>query len=299
MTGLERRLRDVYRRLNAYSGGTLDILHRAILHFGRARASEAAASMAYYALFSLFPLALVLVSATGFFLESGAAYVQVLAFMSEVIPVSRGLIERNVSQVLEQRRAIGLVGLAGLLWSASGVFTTLVRNISRAWPETELRSVVEQRLVGLVIVGLLVLLLILSLVFTTVLDFLPSLTTPLGDRFSLFKTPLWTFLSNILPWLFAFLIFLALYRWVPNRRVPWSAAFWGALIAALAWEIASSLFTWYLGSGLIQYELVYGSLGAVVVLLVWIYITSWITLFGAHLSAAVGHEVREEQEKIE
>lgn len=297
MSGLERRLDAAYRRLNTYSGGTLSILRRALLHFGKTRSSEAAASMAYYALFSLFPLALVLIAATGFFLERGAAYVQVLSFMNRVIPVSRGLIERNVRQVLEQRRTIGLVGLAGLLWSASGVFTTLVRNISRAWPETQLRSVLQQRLVGLVIVGLLVLLLILSLVFTTVLDVLPGLTVPLGNNISLFKTPLWTLISDILPWLFAFLIFLALYRWVPNRHVPWRAAFWGALIAALAWEIASSVFTWYLGSGLIQYELVYGSLGAVVVLLVWVYITSWITLFGAHLSAAVGQRELEEPEE--
>jgi membrane protein len=69
--------------------------------------------------------------------------------------------------------------------------------------------------------------------------------------------------------------------------VRWWEAFWGALVATLAGEIATRGFTWYLSSGIVQYELVYGSLGAIVALMLWIYIGGWIVLFGAHLSAAV------------
>ncbi len=74
---------------------------------------------------------------------------------------------------------------------------------------------------------------------------------------------------------------------MPNTEVKRRAAFWGALVAALAWEVAANGLAWYLKSGLVQYELVYGSLGAVVALMFWIYLSSWITLFGAHLSAAI------------
>jgi membrane protein len=58
-------------------------------------------------------------------------------------------------------------------------------------------------------------------------------------------------------------------------------------VTALAWEIAASAFTWFLSSGLASYQLVYGSLGTVVALMVWIYVGSSIILFGAHLSAAI------------
>jgi membrane protein len=83
-------------------------------------------------------------------------------------------------------------------------------------------------------------------------------------------------------------MFLALYRWTPSAEVGWKGAIVGALIAALSWELVKGGFTWYVGSGMVRYELVYGSLGAVAALLFWIYISSTITLFGAHLSAAVG-----------
>jgi membrane protein len=89
------------------------------------------------------------------------------------------------------------------------------------------------------------------------------------------------------PWMFAFLTFLGLYRWVPEAKVQWSAAFWGALVASIAWEVAKRGIVWYLSSGLARYRLVYGSLATVVVLMLWIYVSAWIALFGAHLSAAV------------
>jgi len=83
---------------------------------------------------------------------------------------------------------------------------------------------------------------------------------------------------------------MALYRWVPNAKVRWSAAFWAALVVALVLEIAANAFAWYLSSGLARYRIVYGSLATVVALLFWIYLSGWIIIFGAHLSAAIaGH----------
>jgi membrane protein len=88
-------------------------------------------------------------------------------------------------------------------------------------------------------------------------------------------------------WLMIFLVFLTLYHWIPTLRVKWRATFWGALIASLAWKAITAGFAWYLGSSFGQYQLVYGSLGAIVAFLFLIYLISLITLFGAHLSAAI------------
>ena len=118
---------------------------------------------------------------------------------------------------------------------------------------------------------------------------------PLVDVESLYGTPLWTALSDLLPWFVIFLLFLALYRWVPNAEAKWSAAFWAALVVALAWEIAANVFAWYVGSGLGRYRIVYGSLGTVVALMFWIYLSGWIIIFGAHLSAAVAQHTSEVQ----
>jgi len=287
MSILKDGLRAIYRKTDALSRGSLGILRSAFQRFNEARASQAAAAMAYYALFSLFPLLLALIAAWSFVLEREQAFQQVVGFVTEAIPISQTLIEKNIQRVLELRGTVGMVGLLGLLWSGMGAFEVLANNINRAWTDAEPRSFLERRLVALGMVGTLSALLALSLVSSTVLNLLPQLQVPLWDSVSIYEKPLWGALSNLVPWLFTFFLFLALYLWVPNTKVERRAAFWGAVVAALAWEVAANGFAWYLRSGLVRYELVYGSLGAVVALMFWIYWSSWIALFGAHLSVAI------------
>jgi membrane protein len=69
--------------------------------------------------------------------------------------------------------------------------------------------------------------------------------------------------------------------------VHWNATLWGAITASIVWKVATAGFSWYLSSGMGSYSLVYGSLGAIVALLFLIFIVSMITLFGAHLCAAI------------
>jgi uncharacterized BrkB/YihY/UPF0761 family membrane protein len=71
------------------------------------------------------------------------------------------------------------------------------------------------------------------------------------------------------------------------------ATFWAALFASISWKVAIACFRWYLSSGLENYQLVYGSVGAIVALLFLIFIISTITLFGAHLCAAIDHWIKE------
>ncbi len=85
---------------------------------------------------------------------------------------------------------------------------------------------------------------------------------------------------------------MILYRWVPKTKVRWSEAFGGAIFAVIAEWAATSVFSWYLSSGLSRYNLVYGSLGALISFMTLIYIINLIVLFGAHLSAAIARHKR-------
>lgn len=287
MTAFKAKAEALYRRANDLSGGTLAIVRHAFSSFGEAQAAGAAASVAYYALFSLFPLLLALAAAGSFVLEDEQAYQETIELVSNAIPVSQELIRQNVRSVLQSRGAVGFVGLLGLVWSATGVFTNLARNINRAWSQAEQLGFLRGRLVALAMVGVLAALLILSVLSTAARDLLPRLHVPLWGSVSAYESVLWPLLSGFVPWLFSFGMFLALYRWVPNTAVPWPAALWGAGVAALLWEVAKRGFAWYLDAGLARYSLVYGSLGAVVALMFWLYLSAWITFFGAHLAAAV------------
>jgi len=268
------------------------ILSDAARRFGDTRAGEAAASIAFYAIFSLFPLLLALIIGGSFILESKQVQQRVLDIIAEFFPVAQQLIERNIRGVLKLRGTVGLVAFIGLTWSATGALTILARNINRAWTEASPRNFFQDRLVALGMVGGMAALLVSSSILSAALNVLSRLNAPLVGELAVNGTFLWTSLLSMIPRLFIFFILLGLYRWTPNTRVRWSEAFWGALVATPAGEIATNGFTWYISSGVVHYELVYGSLGAMVALMLWIYIGVQIILFGAHISAAIARRTR-------
>jgi len=233
------------------------ILSDAVRRFGDTRASEAAASIAFYTVFSLFPLLLSLIIGGSFILESEQVQQWVLEVVVEFFPVAQQLIERNIRGVLELRGTVGLVAFIGLAWSATGALTILARNINRAWTEASPRNFFQDRLVALGMVGGMAVMLVISSISSAVLNVLARLDVPLVGELA------------------------------PNTKVRWSEVFWGALVATCAGEIATNGFSWYLSSGIVHYELIYGSLGTVVALMLWIYIGVQIILFGAHVSAAI------------
>ena len=288
MEPFRRKLIPLVSWVDSHTGGSLSVLHIAFERFNRVRGPEAAASIGYYALFSLFPLLLVLVSVLGYLLVNQNP-VDVIESVLRMVPVSRSFIIESLTGIVQQRSTIGLIGLAGLGWAASGVFLTLLRNLNRAWPAATNRSFLEGRLAALAMVALMVAGLLLIFVLVTLSNVLPRLNVPIQGSVAVYRSSVWQVLASLVPWFLAFLVFLGLYRWGPNTHVPWRQALWGAVLATIAWEIATLVFTWYLRNyGLESYQLIYGPLGASIALLTWIYLTAYITLFGAHISAAVG-----------
>ena len=292
---LRQRLAQAYERLNERSGGWLALARATIEAFQADEGPLMAAAIAYYTFFSFFPLALFLIALGSFFLESADAQARVLALLQQVLPASGDLIRRNIRQVLEIRGAIGLVAALSFLWSASGIFSVVSGAFNKAWSVETPPPFWRGKLLGLGIVTIMgVMLFLLSLTSTALFNIVRRLQSPLlswqllrGDRFL-------GILTALLPLTFSILMFLLLYKVVPYTRVGWGEAWRGALLAAPAWEMAKGLFAWYLGSGLARYNLVYGSLGAVVALLFWLYIMGTILLLGAEFSAQYAKAARKE-----
>jgi len=291
---ISEKLKEWYRNLNQRSGKRLDILKNALGTFSEARASQSAASLAYYAFFSLFPLLLALIAGGSYFLNSQQVFQDVTQFVRKALPVSTQLITENLQEVLDIRGTVGIISLLTLLWSASGVFTNLAYSINLAWPQASRRNFLEKRLVGLGMIAGLSGLLILSLALDWIINLVPFMNS---TGASIPGLSLWRFFSSLGSWLMIFLLFLVLYRWVPTTHVHRSATLWGALTTSVIWTLATSGFNWYLRSGFGRYQLVYGSLGTIVALLFLIFIISTITLFGAHLSAAIDRWIKEKDAK--
>lgn len=298
--------RSLYIWADGFSRGSLGLSIQALQSFKDARASQAAAAIAYYALFSLFPFLIILVVASSSLLQNQAVQVQILNLVSEILPPGEELakkslqrilelgrllpvqevLKENVQQVLRLRVPVGIVAALGLLWASTSVFTALALNIDRAWRGAARRKYLKLRLFGLAMAGgLMAGLLVVSLILAGLFGLISRIP---GGSAPFYEPWILEVLSNLVPVLLVFLISFVLYLWAPNTEVRRSEAGWGALVATFGWTVSKMAFSWYLVIWLARYQLVYGSLGTVVALMLWVYLSGMIILYGAHLSAAIG-----------
>ncbi len=249
-------------------------------------------------MFSLFPLLAVAVTITSLFIPEENIAEFLLRFLSPVFPVSQALIDQNIQRFVEQRRAFSILGVIGLLWASSNVFALLTHHINRAWRDARLRNFLQRRLVGLTIIGAILSMLALSLVLTTLSDVFIRVEPAFLRQWLDTSLRLVRISSRVISIFVTFVIFLIVYRYVPRTRVRFSEAFWGALAVSMGWQITSQLFSLYLRSGMTTYDVLYGSIAAIAILMFWLYLNSILILFGAHLSAAVSRYRRSKETPV-
>ncbi|HOY66059.1 MAG TPA: YihY/virulence factor BrkB family protein [Candidatus Ozemobacteraceae bacterium] len=286
------------KRIRAVLPERVDRLLRLVVvinqRFAETEALEAAAAIAYYAIFSLFPLLLFLIAIYSSVLQSNELQAQVLAYCDQFFPGSRTIVSENIRQVIELRGTVGLVGMAVLLWSATGVFAGIAQNINQAWKDAPARHFLHERFLALTMIAGLICFVVVSLVVTAGLNLAIQISASMGHEVMAGMSRAGRWLVLLTPFFGIFTLFSLLYRFVPNTRVRWREAVAGALCAASCWEVTKEIFTWFLGSDWNSYQLVYGSLAAVVALLLWVYICGIIILLGAHLSAGIALVYRED-----
>jgi membrane protein len=294
MTQISQRSGKLIEQIDHLTGGAATAILHAYKSFNLVFAFEAAAAISYYALFSLFPLFLLLVSLTSLFLVNADGTDVLTAFLIETLNIPAEEINDFLGQFSATSEIGGLIGLVTLIWAATGMLTSLARNISRAWPEANVVSALQGRLMAVIMIGFLIFLQIFWWLVTTVLNYLAKLETPLLDRYIHIAPELLTDLTlNGITLAIFFLGFIGLYRFVPKTTVRWREAFFGALFATLATFLATRVYTWFLQSGFASYDLIYGSLGSILGLLVLVYINAFIILFGAHLSSGIAYVHRQ------
>ncbi len=273
--------------VNNRTGGVPGLVAEAVRSYARAGGSEAAAAMTFYAMFSLFPLLAILVTLGSLAIGENRITIFLIEILAPAFPASEGFILQNISRFYAQRGAFTLLGGVGLFWAASGVFAVMTHHINKAWENARMRNFLQRRLMGFGLVGGILALMGLSLIASTIFDVFTSIRPDFLQEWLSRASPIIPLLSDIVPLVVTFLIFLFVYRYVPAAPVQISDTVWGALLVTVSWEITSSAFTWYVGSGLAQYEVLYGSIAAIAVLMFWLYLNCIMILVGAHLSATV------------
>ncbi len=275
-----------------------------ILHLFRSYARHdgafIAAAISFYGLLSLFPLLLVTVAILNGLFPTAPVLADIVRQIEAVAPGSGALIGGTLGEALRARPQLSVLAALTLLWSASGVFSAISRALNRIYHVKSPRTFIGHRLMALAVavVGMV----------AFMAPFVVTIAVQLGERLPfnvlglklLSQTPFWRAVSVGGTFLMTLAAFTVIYWRLPNHRPPLTAkeVFPGALIGATVFEAAKRAFTWYIPN-LSKYRLVYGSLTAVVVLLMYFYIGSSLLLFGAEISAAypwrnrAGHEQEE------
>lgn len=287
--GARDTLRSLYLKLNKATGGSLGIIRHTFTNFTMMRGPEAAASLSYYALFSIFPALLAIVSIGSIFLEQEVVREKLLDSIIQFIPVSAAFINNLISGVLDKRGAFTIVAILSLVWSGSNVFDKIIVNVNRAFPKGRNPGFLQSRAMALVIILVLVVLFIGSLMVDAFKGFFDIEKIHFGNIF-LTQTVLYEWANWLLPLVIKFLLFLAIYGWIPrNKNIRFRAKLVGALVAAGLWDLATRALTGALSNGFANYELIYGSLSSIIALMTWLYLSGYIVFWGAHLTHAVNY----------
>ena len=295
LEGLQTRLDAVYARLDGRLGGRLSLLVRTALAFDQDDGPLVARSIAYYALFAVFPAILALTVIASAVLDSGEVQEAIMNVVSQYLPTATELVASNIEHLLGARETVGLIALVGLIWSASGVFSAVFRAVNRAWGIPKSQLMLTDKLYGVLMMLAVGAFFLLAMSIGPVVNLLRAWRTPLlgwQPAAPLLSQPgidgLVGWLSTLVPVLLSVGAFMLMYRTMPRVRVPWRDVWLGGLIAGLIWEAGKRLFTWYIGS-FATYNVIYGSVGAIIAFLLWSYLSAQIILLGAEFTAEYSH----------
>ena len=262
---------------------------RVFKELGDDDATHLSAGIAFYAVFSLFPLLLGLLAIFGTVFNSVTLQEQLLAYVTESMPASREFVSKNVEELVRFRGALGIGSILGLLWSASSVFGAISRAVNRAWDVDKNRPFYVAKPIHIIMVLGVGVLFLLSSFSTAAIELISNHSRGLGFSGQEFFLDLGLgYLAlRAIPWLITLAVFLLLYRLVPNCKTYWRYVWPGAVVAAVLYEVSKGIFVWYLAN-VANYELVYGSLASMIVLLSWAYISAFILILGAEISSEYG-----------
>ena len=146
------QIEDFFSKANEKSFGILGIIRYAVERFSQMRGIEGSASIAFFTIFGLPPLLIVIVTVASYYLEIPDIQDSIIQVVEELLPIPPDLVIEFLEGILNQRGAVGIIGLIGLTWAASGLLMSLTANINRAWPTAKVRNVVENRLVAILMI---------------------------------------------------------------------------------------------------------------------------------------------------
>jgi membrane protein len=259
------------------------------------RATGLAAQQAYYYMLALFPLLILLIAIVPYLnIDPQKA----MNIVNQLLPSqSAELLRDNVVKLVSERNG-GLLtfGIIGTIWSASSGMNAFIKAMNIAFDVKETRSFIKARLVSIM------------LTFGLILAFVVALLLPVFGRVildtvqSIIQIPEpFDIVFNIVRWVVAIVVMAAvlagLYRVAPNKHYPFKHVIPGAIFATVVWQLISLGFSFYV-SNFGNYSATYGSIGGVIVLMLWLFLTGLALVLGGEINA-IYHREKTGEEPVE
>jgi membrane protein len=243
-----------------------------------------AASIAYYGLLSLFPIMLLGLSILGEVTADAADRDAVVRFVFRYFPRQFAFISGQLDAFQTAPVTFGFWGIVATMWAALGVFNAITSAVNHAWAVEKRRSFLRHRLVGFLMMVSAGLVLLLGMVIASLVRLAETrlgeamLLSPWLENFS------GVFASYLATMLLIGCVALVFY-FIPNTVVRFRDVWPGAILVGVLWRIALWLFSWY-AADLATWNVIHGSIAAVVVFLLWIYVSAVILIYGVEMTAS-------------
>ena len=264
-----------------------DLIVRSTKKFAKDDGSYLAAGMSYYIFFSVFPFLLGLLAFLGIFFGSDKATEQVKDVLERQLPgiADSPIIYDNLQSIDFNKGLVGAIAVIGLLWTGSAVFGSLTRMMNKIWNIQDKRTFYNRKGTDMFFT------ILIGLVLSTNI-FINTIYSQLGQYFGLVGAGseevnwienIWNFVTvHILPPLLSIGVFTFIYNVIPQKKVIFRRTLPPAIIGALIFEFTKSLFVFYIHTyG--NFDMVYGSISAVIILLLFAYVSSIIVVFFAEI----------------
>ena len=276
---IQLRIKTWWANLSQRERSLLLALRTAFQNFLRDGITGTSASgMTYYFVFSIFPLSLLLTLLIGHFIDPVLAQEEVTNSLMLFLPHDAvALIHQNLNYVLRQNPGFSIMAILSVAWSSLGMLSEVTRVLDVIFDVPIPRTFIQQRLLASVMIVVLTILLFALFIVGAVLHLVSVLL--------LNHAWFWlTIAIRTLPIGMNIVIFGLTLHEIPNCHVRWSAVFPAAIVGSLGWETIRIGLGWYLGHAT-RYSLIYGSLSAIIILMLWVYAMALIFLLSAELCA--------------
>lgn len=251
-----------------------------------------AAAISYFSLFILFPAILVLFALVDPFLGLSNVRGPVVQRIITLFPGSDSFLRKNLLDMTKPPPALLLACFIVVIWGSTWVFTFLENALNRAWEVSRRRTFWESRIRSIALLVLGGTMLMTSAGISLMVGAQKALTERRVPKYAGDQIigAMWQWIIQGAGFLIAIVVFLFIYKLMPDLKVRWSEAIWGAIVATVLWEADWKLFAKLVP--VFDSQKVYGTMGFIIALLTWVYTSSLITLYGASFSAKLHQSER-------